>query len=441
MVVGNLSGIAARHRTCHAPRAGIQTPASSTDIEDQWISQVFSSVEQSKDHDGSLQSFNAACLSALKSTRLPTSRNEEYRFTDLSELSTRPVYVPEIPEKSRVDDVAGQLVLDGDALTVVVVDGVVTSAHADEVPAGVYVGGVAGAPQDILKFSLGNQSRTRGGPFATLNGAIARDCAVVYVPENCELPQPVHIISISTASRGGEKQAISAPRVLVFLEAGAKAEIVEELVTLGSGSTASMSVTEIELDDTATLVHKIVELENDDSISLKSTLVSQGTESAYNLTEVRVGGRLTRHDLGIVQLGKATQTTMKHFLLCGENQLHDLHSKLLLDHPEGVADQLHKCIATSSTAQGVFDGNVRVNRMAQQTDAQQLSRNLLLVPRATVNVKPNLQIVADDVKCTHGCAVSDLEEDQLFYLRYVQWYYRMFPISISVRVNEFDRIQ
>ena len=79
---------------------------------------------------------------------------------------------------------------------------------------------------------------------------------------------------------------------------------------------------------------------------------------------------------------------------------------------------LCRCIASAATGRGVFDGNVRVGQAAQKTDAQQLSRNLLLVPRATVNVKPNLQIIADDVKCSHGCAVSDLEEDQMFYFRY-----------------------
>jgi Fe-S cluster assembly protein SufD len=88
-----------------------------------------------------------------------------------------------------------------------------------------------------------------------------------------------------------------------------------------------------------------------------------------------------------------------------------------LDHPDGQAEQIHKCIAVDPTSRGVFDGNVRVNRLAQRTDAQQLSRNLLLAPKATVNVKPNLQIIADDVKCTHGCSVSDLEEEELFYLR------------------------
>lgn len=126
---------------------------------------------------------------------------------------------------------------------------------------------------------------------------------------------------------------------------------------------------------------------------------------------------LCRHDVSIQQGGVETSTTMRHFLLCGAGQLHDLHTRLVLDHPEGSADQLHKCIVSDSTGHGVFDGNVQVNKAAQRTDAGQLSRNLLLVPKATVNVKPNLQIIADDVKCTHGCAVSDLSEEELFYFR------------------------
>lgn len=119
--------------------------------------------------------------------------------------------------------------------------------------------------------------------------------------------------------------------------------------------------------------------------------------------------------MDVQQLGPRTRTDMKHFLLCTDGQLHDLHTSLKLDHPEGTADQLHKCIVAHASGRGVFDGNVQVNKHAQLTDAGQMSRNLLLVPRATVNVKPNLQIIADDVKCTHGCAVSDLSAEEMFY--------------------------
>ncbi|KAK9834369.1 hypothetical protein WJX84_007866, partial [Apatococcus fuscideae] len=131
--------------------------------------------------------------------------------------------------------------------------------------------------------------------------------------------------------------------------------------------------------------------------------------------EANLGGRISRHDVVISQMGPETETTMRNLQVCGERQVHDLHSSLRLDHPSGRAQQLHKCIVASSTGRGVFDGNVQVNQKAQQTDAAQLSRNLLLAAKGAVFARPNLQIIADDVSCTHGCTVSDLEEDQLFY--------------------------
>lgn len=129
------------------------------------------------------------------------------------------------------------------------------------------------------------------------------------------------------------------------------------------------------------------------------------------------GGKLGRHNLHIQQLGPDTVTDLSSLHLSVGDQTQDLHSTLVLDHPRGYSRQLHKCIVTHSQGQAVFDGNVKVNRYAQQTDAGQLTRSLLLEPRATVNVKPNLQIVADDVKCSHGAAISDLEESELLYFQ------------------------
>lgn len=383
-------------------------------IEDPWIRQFATVVVD----NGGLDGLRESCVESLKSLRMPTLRNEEYRFTDLSPLTRSDMYVAENP--SDISEIISETTLEENATTIVMLNGMVHSVKVGgSLPDGAYVGNVEGAPKDILKFSLGSQSKSRGGVFATMNGASARDCAVVYVPEESAILHPIHIINISSPGNTNDQGelAYSAPRVLVFLEAGSSAEVVEEFVTMGESGTATFSVTEIELDDRASLTHRFVELENQKAITIKSTLVSQGTESTYALTEVRLGGELSRHDVGIVQLGERTQTAMKHFILAGDNQTHDLHTKLALDHPEGVADQIHKCIVAADTAKGVFDGNVKVNRMAQKTDAGQLSRNLLLAPRATVNVKPNLQIVADDVKCTHGCAVSDLESEQLFYLQ------------------------
>jgi Fe-S cluster assembly protein SufD len=353
---------------------------------------------------------------------MPTNKNEEYRFTDISSVLQRTLVTPSpVPADAITTAVAARSLKNSTAASVVLVDGVIDATHTkiNSLPKGVYVGGLTNAPADVVGFALGTQSRSRGGPFATLNGALSTEVVVVHVPEGVTVTEPIHILSLASSSSAATSLAASAPRVLVVLEEGATAEVIEEFSSINDsqGNYMVTAVTEIELDDRAALKHSYIDLEADGAAHFKTTLVNQGKESQYTLTEAQIGGSLTRHDLGVDQLGSETQTVMKSFLLAGQGQLHDLHSKLKLDHPDGTAEQIHKCIAVDPTSRGVFDGNVRVNKLAQRTDAQQLSRNLLMAPKATVNVKPNLQIIADDVKCTHGCSVSDLEEEELFYLR------------------------
>jgi len=401
--------------------------APSAIAEDKWIAHTLDAVSPSDATTPTqLSSLRSSCLTALATQRMPTNKNEEFRFTDISPVLQSTLVVPSaVSADLATAAVAARSLKKSTAASLVVVDGALDTAHTtlNNLPNGVYVGGIAGAPADVVGFALGTQSRNRGGPFAMLNGAIATDTIVIHVPEGVTVTEPIHIIHLSSSDSASSSspthRTVSAPRLLVVLEEGATAEIIEEYSSINDNQGQYMvtAVAEIELDDRAVLKHGYIELEADGAAHFKTTLVNQGKESKYSLIEARIGGSLTRHDLGVEQLGTETDTVMKSFLLAGQGQLHDLHSKLKLDFPDSRAEQIHKCIAVDSTSRGVFDGNVRVNRLAQRTDAQQLSRNLLMAPKATVNVKPNLQIIADDVKCTHGCSVSDLEEEELFYLR------------------------
>ena len=447
-IINQTSAASAAASDVSAP-ARVPTPSS-----DRWLADTLQACEvqsppmTSNDQQGFLQALNAASRQTLESglSRLPTTRDEEYRFTDISPLLQRPLKRPQLQPGATTNSCIAAAIRQHQmkqqlTASIVLIDGILSQEHSKvmaEEKGGVYVGSLADAPPDVVQFALGSQSKARGGPFATLNGALAQDAVLVYVPANRTLVHPIHILhlappSVATAgdSNAHNVRTVSAPRLLVVLEEGSAAEVVEEFAAVnmgGSDSSASQeneqgayfvtSVTECELDDGSELQHRYVQLEATvDAIHFKSTLVTQGSQSRYALTEARLGGSMSRHDVDIQQVGPETETSMRSFLLAGASQLQDLHSKLRLDHPQGVAQQLHKCIAIDATSRGVFDGNVRVGRRAQKTDAQQLSRNLLLVPRATVNVKPNLQIIADDVKCTHGCTVSDLEENELFYLR------------------------
>jgi len=230
--------------------------------------------------------------------------------------------------------------------------------------------------------------------------------------------RPFHLLTLNKCSTLNPKSLSYIPsRLFIWLGEDAIIEIVEENMTIGKGNHISNMVAEFHLSKNAKLSHKYIQLDKTtkNSYHFKSTLVGQGQNSHYECIEVRTGLNVSRHDLILKQFGPSTKTLMKHFMLAGNNQLLDLHSKVILDYPKGTTNQLHKCIASHATSQSVFDGNIRVNQYAQKTDAKQLSRNLLTIPKATVNVKPNLQIIADDVKCSHGCTVSDIHDAETFY--------------------------
>jgi len=381
-----------------------------------------------------LSSLNTTACTALGSLRMPTTRNEDYRYTDISPLLKSTLTAA--PTDAAVDAafISDLVFPEVEGSTLVMVNGRFRPelSNMGAVPEGVYIGGAEGAPAAAVE-QLGVLSNVRGGPFALLNSAVAADALFIVVPKGTRVTSPLYLLNVTTSSSTAvtpESHICSTPRLLVSVAADGEIEVVEEVVSLGASSSSSgasgsssssnhvaFAVAEVVLEEGADMKYGYVQREAAGAMHFKSTLVQQAEGSTFKMVEVSVGGSLARHDLGIVQVGPETTTTMRHFLLAGSNQLQDLHSRLVLDHPKGEANQLHKCIVSAPTGRGVFDGNVKVNRFAQKTDAGQLSRNLLLVPKATVNVKPNLQIIADDVKCTHGCAISDLSEEELFYFR------------------------
>lgn len=288
-------------------------------------------------------------------------------------------------------------------------------------PDGVFVGSLSKLSSEAAMKRVSEYvANFDGDLFWSLNGVGAPDLVVVYVPEGCQVESPLHLryYSMKGTDVGSNSLPISNPRVLVLVEKGGELGIVEEYVG-GEGDKCywTNSVLEVAIGEGATLSHSYIQTQSLGAAHIKWTSIRQESASTYKLVELSSGGKLSRHNLHIQQVGPDTLTEMSTLHLSIDDQTQDLHSRLILDHPRGCSRQLHKCIVAHARGQAVFDGNVRVNRYAQQTDAGQLTRSLLLVPQATVNLKPNLQIIADDVKCSHGAAISDLEDDQLFYFR------------------------
>ncbi|XP_062192356.1 protein ABCI7, chloroplastic-like [Phragmites australis] len=410
----------------HAPpallrfrRPAISVSASATRaapaVSDDLVLRIAEQLEDSVTSSSSplLDPLRSASALSLLSTPWPTRRSSEaFRFTDISYLRSLPISLPSrAPELAPPSSPFPSYVL--------FCDGILVSAS------GAHVSALADLPhgraRDRTAAALAASAEfAHKDLFFDFNAVGARDIAVVHVPEGVKMANdPVHIMFTYTTSSGGS-MLMSNPRVLVVAEKEAEVAIVEEHFGVGEegGFYWANPVVEIVIDEGARVVHSYVQRQSFAAAHTKWTVVQQDTSSKYEFVEVSTGARLNRHNLHIQQLGPETETELSTLHLTSQNkQIHDLHSRLILDHPRGFSRQLHKCIACGA-GNSIFDGNIKVNRYAQQTDAGQETKCLILSPKALVNVKPNLQIIADDVKCTHGAAISgELDPNELFYFQ------------------------
>ncbi|MFS7942250.1 putative SUF system FeS cluster assembly, SufBD [Helianthus anomalus] len=397
-----------------------------TALSDPFVLQIAESLEDSLPSSSSssqhLQKLRDFASEALLSTPWPSRKDEPFRFTDISFIKKSEITPVSPPPPQSLTNLS----VFGDTLLVnlTIVDGYIVDSlsQLSGLPDGVYVGSLCKISSSeitkrVVEFLPVNE---QGDLFWSLNGVGSPDLVVVYVPEGCRFEGPLHLRYV--ASEGSDKDSgklpVSNPRVLVVVEKGGEIGIVEEFMGGDGGlSYWTNSVMEVVIGEEGKVSHSYIQTQSLSSAHIKWTSVRQEKSSSYDLVEVSTGGKLSRHNVHVQQVGSDTITGLSTFHLSGCDQTQDLHSKIVLDHPRGFSRQLHKCIVAHSLGQAVFDGNIKVNRYAQQTDAGQLTRSLILEPRATVNVKPNLQIIADDVKCSHGAAICDLEEDQLFYLQ------------------------
>ncbi|XP_042500804.1 protein ABCI7, chloroplastic [Macadamia integrifolia] len=366
-----------------------------------------------------LQKLRDNSAESVLSISWPSRKDEPFRFIDTSLIRYSQIHPVSVPPLS--DDLIG-ISSDTQFPNLVIIDGHIihSASELSGLPDGVYVGSILNLSSEtvmerVLEFVSGFHE---GDLFWSLNGIGAPDVTVVFVPAGCRVENPLHFrfYSREGGDSGSKELPLSNPRVLVVVEKGGEIGIIEEYSGVDRDKHYwANSVTEFVVGEGAKVHHSYIQEQSASAAHIKWTTVRQESNSTYELVEISAGAKLSRHNLHVQQVGPDTVTELSTLHLSVTDQTQDLHSKLVLDHPRGYSRQLHKCIVAHSSGQAVFDGNIKVNRYAQQTDAGQLTRSLLLEPRATVNVKPNLQIIADDVKCSHGAAISDLEKGQLFY--------------------------
>ncbi|QLE57586.1 Fe-S cluster assembly protein SufD [Nostoc sp. TCL26-01] len=365
--------------------------------------------------EGWLQEIRNSAANWVRHSTIPSTREEEWRFTDLSQLRRVEFHRPVETWRDGVETLGDGVET---SVRLVFVNGVYapTLSTTSDLPAGVIVGNLLDLPiteQERVQKYLA-QSEGALEVFTALNTAGISDVAVVLVAKNVVVETPIHLLFISLAS---DTATISQPRCLVVAEGGSQVSLVEEYVTPDeAGVYLTNAVTEIAIADNAQVMHTRVERESTQAFHIGKTAVTQARYSRYTCHAISLGGKLSRHNLEILQTGEQTETILNGLTMVADQQVADTHSAIALNHPYGTTKQLHKCIV-GDRAHAIFNGKVFVPKPAQLTDAAQLNRNLLLSSKARVDTKPQLEITADNVKCAHGATVSQLEDDEIFYLQ------------------------
>ncbi|MDF5725558.1 MAG: Fe-S cluster assembly protein SufD [Rhizonema sp. PD37] len=373
-----------------------------------------------------LQEIRQSAALWVRQSTLPTTRDEEWRTTDLSSL--RQVQFDHNVETSHSDlDIAPLTLPEAVNSRLVFVNGVYAPdlSAVSGLPDGVIVSNLAGLPVEKRLREYLAQAQGSTEVFTAVNTSGMSDVAVVWVAKNVVVETPIHVLFISTA----ETATVSLPRCLVVAETGSSVTLVEEFLNrLGAASLCedaqiakeevyfTNAVTEIWIEENAQVSHTRIELDGAEAFHIGKTAVNQARYSSYTCHAVTLGAKLSRHNLEVWQAGEQTETTLNGLTMIGGKQLADTHSAIALNFPHATSRQLHKCIV-GDRAHSVFNGKIFVPKPAQLTNAEQLNRNLLLSSKARVDTKPQLEITADNVKCAHGATVSQLEDDEIFYLQ------------------------
>jgi len=348
----------------------------------------------------------------------PTMRDEDWRFTNPGAITKTEFHLARNGHQLPSQESLAPFLITGATSRLVFVDGRFAPAlsSAGELPKGVTVDSLASAiarhPGAVEKH-LGRYLNMDRDSFGALNTAFLEDGAYVHVPKGVVLETPVAILFVSTEHAS---PVVSHPRNLIVVEENAQATVVEDYISLGGGEALCNTVTELVAGDHAVVSHYMIEREHVSAYNVSTLRIQQGRAADVASHSVLLGGALVRNNVHPVLAGEGSECLING-LFIGDGRQH-LDNYMLVEHasPHCGSRQFYNGILDDH-AHGVFHGRIIVHKDAQKTDAKQTNRNLLLSDDARIDTKPQLEIYADDVKCTHGATIGQIEENALFYLR------------------------
>lgn len=375
---------------------------------------------QSDPHVSWLARLRENAMARFEELGFPSVKDEEWKYTNVAPIA-RAAFAPRLVAaaagSSDAEKLASFSVVEAETSQLVFVNGLLRDdlSALTALPREVVAIDLSQAIADeryseIVRRYLAREADCVAHGFIALNTAFISGGAFVYIPQGVVLTTPIHLLFISEGN-----QTANFPRVLVVAEANSSATLIESYVSTADDTYFTNAVVEIVLEEGARLEHYKVQRESAEAFHVATTVADLGANSSYDSTAITFGAALSRHDINVTMDHEGAECWVDGLYLVTSAQHTDTHS--VIDHrqPLCTSRQLYKGILDGKS-RAVFNGKIFVRHDAQKTDAMQTNKNLLLSNEARVDTKPQLEILADDVKCAHGAAVGQIDEDELFYL-------------------------
>ena len=374
--------------------------------------------EEQLDLSSPVHEIRTESLKHFEENGFPSKKDEAWKYTSLAKLIKNDYSIfPKEETTIELKDVKKYFLFEIDTYKIVFIDGVYSPFLSDTTHDGIDVCLLSAAlSKDKYKETVTTYFNTiakKDDNLTALNTSFTKEGAYIFIPKSVVAEKPIQILHFATGKQG---PILLQPRNLIVVEENAQVQIIERHQSLVPHQIMSNSVTEIFAAKKAVIDYYKVQNDLDEASLIDNTYVAQKTKSNVSVHTFSFGGKLTRNNLNFYQKGEYIDSIMKGVTIIGDQQHVDHFT--LVDHaqPNCESHQDYKGIYSDKSV-GVFNGKIYVNRIAQKTNAFQKNNNILLDDTATINTKPQLEIFADDVKCSHGCTIGQLDEDALFYLR------------------------
>jgi Fe-S cluster assembly protein SufD len=369
---------------------------------------------------GALAGFNARSWSDFQTYGIPPVKHEEWKYARVSSLFRDDLQFPPAAAQVTVADIDTHRLPGHETATeLVFINGHYTPSlstirHQEtDLKIASLREAAAGADADFISANLGHSAGYHKDGIQALNGAFAGDGIFIRARRGKQIEQPVYIYLISDSRSGF---IFSQPRSLVHVEAGASVQIAEHYITLGNQESFTNEVFELVAEQDAVVDYYKIQHEGASANHVGTTHIRQVGKCVTNAVTISLSGSLVRNNLNMIMESEHGESHMYGLSLLNGKSLVDNHTIVDNVKPHCFSNELYKAIMDEEST-GVFNGKIFVRKDAQKTNAYQSNKNILVGERSSANTKPQLEIFADDVKCSHGCTIGRLDEESLFYLR------------------------